>query len=116
MSPVKTKTLVKYAAAHVGALQAYRTVAYVVCWAIAEERLGHPPTLEEYAEWWGESLRTVFREQERFRNAFPGETTPQRLVNHLKANGTHIYKLGVGAAPRPRFTLPVPRRGRAAHS
>jgi len=116
VAPAKINSLVKYAASNVGALQAYRAVAYVVCWAIVEERLRRPPTLEEYAEWWGESLRTVFREQERFRKAFPGETSPERLVDHLRQNGTHLYKLGVGAAANLDFTLAPERKGRKAHA
>jgi hypothetical protein len=114
VSRTKTKTLLHQAAENVGKLQAYRAVAFVVCWAIVEERLRHPPTLEEYAEWWGESLRTVFREQERFRRAFPGETTPQRLVDNLAANGTPLYKVGVSAAARIDFALAQRKQARAA--
>jgi hypothetical protein len=108
MDRTKTKTLVQYAAKNVGTLQAYRAMTFVVAWAIVQESLGHPPTLEDYAEWWGETLRTAFREQERFRKAFPGETTPQRLVDQLAANGTRVYKLGVSAAAR--LDMPLPER------
>lgn len=112
MGRTKTKTLLQYAAGNVGKLQAYRAVAFVVCWAIAQEALRHPPTLEEYAEWWGETLRTAFREQERFRNAFPGETNPQRLVDELGEKGTRLYKLGVSAAAKLDF--PLPQRSKEA--
>ena len=43
----------------------------------------------------------VFREQARFREAFPGETTPQRLVDLLKAEeGATWFKRGVSASTR----------------
>jgi len=111
MARTKTKTLFEYAALQVGRRQAIRAVAFIVCWATAERALKRPPTLEEYADWWGESVRTVFRQQELFRKAFPGETTPQRLVDHLNQNGSAWYKLGVASAAPLEFTLP--RIGRA---
>jgi hypothetical protein len=76
-------------------------VAFIVMWAIAEDALGHAPTLDEYADWWRESRSTVFREQARFREAFPGETTPQRLIDVLKAQeGQTWFKRGVSACAR----------------
>jgi len=63
--------------------------------------LGHPPPLEEYADWWRESRSTVFRLQARFREAFPGETTPQRLVDAMKQQkGPTWFKLGVSRCAR----------------
>jgi hypothetical protein len=109
----KTKTLVQHASENVGKLQAYRAVTFVVCWAITQEGLRHPPTLEEYAEWWGETLRTAFREQERFRKAFPGERTPQRLVDVYSAQGTNLYRLGVTGAAKLDFS-PAKTRAQAA--
>lgn len=94
-------TLQHLAAKRVGQIKGGKVVAFIVMWAIAEEALGHPPTLEEYAEWWRESRSTVFREQARFREAFPGETTPQRLVDLLKAQeGETWFKRGVTGCAR----------------
>ena len=70
-------------------------------WAIAEEALGHPPTLDDYADWWHESRSTVFREQARFREAFPSETTPQRIADELKRQeGDTWFKRGVSGCAR----------------
>ncbi len=94
-------TLQQLAAARVGQVKGAKVVAFVVMWAIAEEALGHPPTLEEYAEWWRESRSTVFREQARFREAFPGETTPQSLVDVLQEHeGATWFKRGVTGCAR----------------
>jgi hypothetical protein len=85
----------------VGQVKGAKVVAFIVMWAIAEEALGHSPTLDDYAEWWRESRSTVFREQARFREAFPGESTPQRLVDHLKQQeGATWFKRGVTGCAR----------------
>jgi hypothetical protein len=75
-------------------------MAFVVCWAITEEALGHPPTLEEYGEWWRQSRSTIFREQALFREAFPGQSSPQRLVGLLRAADSGWYRRGVSAVAR----------------
>jgi hypothetical protein len=100
-SPKARTTLQQLAAANVGQVAGAKVVAFVVQWAIAEEALGHAPMLDEYAEWWNASRSTVFREQARFREAFPGETTPQRLVDRLKREeGETWFKRGVRGCAR----------------
>src|SRR4051794_40583995 len=97
----QSSTLQKLASERVGQFKGAKVVAFIVMWAIAEEALGHPPTLEEYADWWHGSRSTVFREQARFRAAFPGEATPQRLVDHLKRQeGDTWFKRGVTGCAR----------------
>jgi hypothetical protein len=94
----KQLTLQQAAAKNVGQVKGAKVVAFIVMWGIAEEALGHPPTLEEYATWWRESRSTVFRLQARFRDAFPGESTPQRLVDALREQeGPNWFKRGVSA-------------------
>lgn len=96
MGRKKQVTLQQAAAKNVGQVKAAKVVAFIVMWAIAEEALGHPPTLDEYASWWRESRSTVFRLQARFRDAFPGESTPQRLVDALREQeGPTWFKRGV---------------------
>jgi hypothetical protein len=94
-------TLQQLASARVGQTKGAKVVAFIVMWAIAEEALGHPPTLEEYAEWWRESRSTAFRLQARFREAFPTEATPQRIVDLLRQEeGPSWFKLGVSKCAR----------------
>ena len=89
------------AAARVGQIAGAKVVAFIVQWAIAGEALGHPLTLEEYGDWWHASRSTVFREQARFREAFPDETTPQRLVDLLRQEeGETWFKRGVSSCAR----------------
>ena len=94
-------TLQRLAARHVGQIGGAKVVAFIVQWAIAGEALGHSLTLDEYADWWHASRSTVFREQARFREAFPGEATPQRLVDLLKQEeGETWFKRGVSGCAR----------------
>lgn len=94
-------TLQQLAAANVGQIAGAKVVAFIVQWGIACEALGHSLTLEDYADWWHASRSTVFREQARFREAFPGETTPQRLVDLLKQEeGETWFKRGVSGCAR----------------
>ena len=94
-------TLQQLAAANVGQIAGAKVVAFIVQWGIACEALGHSLALEDYADWWHASRSTVFREQARFREAFPGETTPQRLVDLLKQEeGETWFKRGVSGCAR----------------
>jgi hypothetical protein len=94
-------TLQQLAAVRVGQIAGARVVAFIVQWAIAVEAVGHSLTLEEYADWWHASRSTVFREQARFREAFPDETTPQRLVDLLgQEEGETWFKRGVSGCAR----------------
>lgn len=94
-------TLQQLAAKRVGQTSGARVVAFIVQWAVASEALGHELTLEEYADWWHASRSTVFREQARFREAFPGEANPQRLVDLLgNEEGATWFKRGVSACAR----------------
>jgi hypothetical protein len=94
-------TLQQLASARVGQTKGAKVVAFIVMWAIAEDALGHPPTLDEYAEWWRESRSTAFRLQARFREAFPSETTPQRLVDLLRQEeGSTWFRAGVSKCAR----------------
>jgi hypothetical protein len=94
-------TLQQLAAANVGQIASAKVVAFIVQWAIAQEAVGHPLTLDEYGDWWHASRSTVFREQARFREAFPTEATPQRLVDLLgQEEGSTWFKRGVTACAR----------------
>jgi hypothetical protein len=85
----------------VGQIAGAKVVAFIVQWAIAQEALGHALTLDEYGDWWHASRSTVFREQARFREAFPSEVSPQRLVDLLgKEEGSTWFKRGVTACAR----------------
>lgn len=88
-------TLLRVAAHNVGALKAYRVIAFMVEWHMAREALGQPTlTLAEFSDWWHVSERNAYRDQARFREAFPGESSPDRLLDAALAEWSS--KDGVG--------------------
>lgn len=75
--------LMEYLRRRVGFRRSIQVLAFMVAWDTARRALHgrEPMTLQEYADWWKVSRPTAFREQARFREAFPGETTPDRLLD-----------------------------------
>jgi hypothetical protein len=74
--------LLQLARSRVGVRRAYRVVTFMVCWHIARRELDVDElTLDAYAEWWRVPERTAYREQALFREAFPEEATPDRLLD-----------------------------------
>ncbi len=57
----------------------------IFCWYLAADKLGHWPTVEQYARHWRQSERTSYRELALFAQAFPGEDGPRRLVGCIAA-------------------------------
>lgn len=53
----------------------------MVAYQVVRDDLGHSPTIEEYGDWWKQSRSTSYREQALFRQAFPSEETPDRLLD-----------------------------------
>ena len=83
------------AVAQGGLLKGPRAMAVIVGWMVAEQMLGHPPTLEEYQEWWKLSRATAFRDQALFRECFPAETTPQQIADLVRARHPEWQRGGV---------------------
>src|SRR3954471_20540291 len=70
--------------------------AFMGAWGLIESRLGHQPTLEEYAKWWKVSRATAFREQALFRECFPDEATPSRLNALVWKKASRADLVGLG--------------------
>jgi hypothetical protein len=78
----------------VGLRRAFRVLTYMAAWDRARRALDKRPiTLDDYRQWWRQNERTAYREQALFREAFPGETTPDRLLD--LAYGQWIERHGV---------------------
>jgi hypothetical protein len=90
---MRKPTLLEVAVRRVGALKGARVLSFMVAWDVVRQELGHEPSIEEYAEWWRVSERTAWREQARFRESFPGESNPARLMD--AARGTWDERQGV---------------------
>lgn len=80
MSPRRAPTLLEVAVGKLGVMRGSRVLSYMVAWQITAEAIGHAPTVAEHAEWWHESVRTTYRDLARFRECFPHEIDPTRLM------------------------------------
>jgi methionine synthase II (cobalamin-independent) len=76
---VRHVTWIELAVRNVGILKAYTAMSWAYTWATAREALKHDPSVEEVAAWWGQSVRTSYREQAAFRAAFPTLETPAAI-------------------------------------
>lgn len=72
----------------VGYRKSPRVIQLVMAWAIVEEELGRRPSVDEYAEWWGENRATAFRDVALFREALgPVFASPSDFI---EAVGTQL--------------------------
>jgi len=74
------ESLIAYVTRTHGPLRGARLLTFMIAWDITAQALGHPPTAQEHADWWKESRRTAQRDLARFREAFPTEKDPTRLM------------------------------------
>jgi hypothetical protein len=91
---MKRDSLLNLAVRNAGVMKGAQAASVVVAWAVAVEDLGHElgadegghlsAAIREYAAYWKQSERTVWRELDRFKRAFPGEPTPARLAQIVR--------------------------------
>lgn len=67
-------SLIEVAYAKTGSmLKAGRVVSFITAWDVVRRQLGRRPTVAEYAAWWKEHERTVWRHLELFRTVFDAQ-------------------------------------------
>lgn len=86
------RTWLEVAVARTGLRNGVRALSWAYTWAVVRESAGHDPTVEEVAEWWAASLRTTYREQAAFRQAFPELADPAKLYEN-EASRTALAKM-----------------------
>jgi hypothetical protein len=88
--------------ARVGIRKGMRVLTFIVCWQVAAMKDGELVEIdvEEYAEYWKLARSTAFRDQAAFRQAFPTETTPHRIVEEVIRR-----REAVQTAQAPRWVL-----------
>lgn len=64
-----------------------RLAAFIVTWGVCRDKLGRTPSVEEYADWWGQPYATAYREQQLFREAFAPLKTPDPVLEHMAQEG-----------------------------
>ena len=67
----------------VGMKEAATIGEFVLAWITVHSDLQRRPTVEEYNEWWDAAIATSYREQARFREAWPEFSTPSDLAATL---------------------------------
>ena len=83
----------------VGMRRAVQVLTFLAAWDRAREALGAAElTLVEYREWWRVPERSAYRDQARFREAFPDELTPDRLLDRVAASGRRDELLALRVA------------------
>lgn len=85
MAKRQPTTWLEVAVANVGLRQAIRAMTWAFLWGVAREGLGKEPSVEEVAEFWLASRRTAFRDQAKFRAAFPKLDTPALIFESDEA-------------------------------
>lgn len=87
-----------------------RLTALIQQWDHTVDQLGREPTAEEYAEQWSMPVATAYRTLAEFREVFPSEKSPSRLVSELwKGLGAPYLRGGllgslIGVRVRPVST------------
>ena len=94
MSKKQPRTLMEMAVSKVGIYKGARVCAFICQWSMCAQALGHDITIEEYADWWKESIRSAYRHQAEFRSVF-GLPTPQVFADQAIVRATAMTR-GVG--------------------
>src|ERR1035437_1142962 len=72
-------TWMEVAVRNAGLRKGQTALVWALSWAVTRKSLGRDPSAEEVAAWWKESVRTAYREQSAFRDAFPTLDTPAKI-------------------------------------
>lgn len=64
----------------VGLRRAADVGSFVMMWWLMQRELGHRPTVDDYADWANVSRATAYRDQQKFRDAWPEFDTPSDLA------------------------------------
>ena len=62
-------------------LRTGQIVAFIEAWRVVRDVLGREPTMTEYIAHWRQPDRSAWREQARFREAFPEHETPSTVLD-----------------------------------
>jgi hypothetical protein len=94
--------LLTVAARRVGTRRAFKVLTFMASWEYARRQMRvQTLTVPEYAEWWREPEATAYRHQALFREAFPGEKNPDRLLDAAAAQWDE--RTGVAGLGRVTF-------------
>lgn len=74
------RNLLDYLIARAGIRRGMRIATFIAQWTMAQQALGHEPSVDEAAAWWKESRATWYRRLDEFRGIFGATSTPGRFA------------------------------------
>ncbi|MEI8148339.1 MAG: hypothetical protein WCG62_04585 [Actinomycetes bacterium] len=83
--PRHPQTWMELGVTNAGLRQTFRAITWALDWQTVRASLDNDPSVEEVAKWWNESLRTTYRNQAAFRDAFPTLETPAQIFTSPQA-------------------------------
>lgn len=93
------QTVMEIAIAVGGIRKGLRVCTFVAQWTIAQQQLGHVPTVDEAATWWKEPRATWFLRLSEFREIFDLLDNPAPLASAAIARSRREFgRADVGAA------------------
>lgn len=97
--PSQSKPLAVFVVEKIGWRQGLRALSFLAAWGIASERVGHPVTMQEYTDFWGQSLATSYKERDAFALVWPDEVkTPGVVWDKVKRQVKERDSRAVAAA------------------
>lgn len=72
----------------VGIRRAIRVFSFVAAWGLASDAVGHPVTMQEYTDYWRQSLATTYRERDAFKMVWPDLDTPEPIWSKAREHVT----------------------------
>jgi aminopeptidase N len=103
-------TWMEIAVRNAGLRKGQTALVWALSWAVTRESLGRDPSAEEVAAWWKESVRTAYREQAAFKDAFPTLDSPAKIFEDpaTRAKVAKVARAGdeLQAQKKPRRKAP----------
>jgi hypothetical protein len=79
------KPLSVFVVEKIGWRQGLRALTFLAAWGIATENVGHPVSMQEYSDYWGQSLSTSYKERDAFVLIWPdAEKAPEVVWDRVK--------------------------------
>lgn len=93
------KPLSVFVVEKIGWRQGLKALTFLAAWGIASENVGHPITMQEYTDYWGQSLATSYKERDAFAQVWPDAMkTPGVVWDKVKPHVSERESRTVAAA------------------
>ena len=80
MGKQRRQTLASVTMQRAGMREGVKVMNVMMQWWLVHHEIGHAPTVEEYADWWGLSLAQAYRHRVLFRECWPEVSDPSGMA------------------------------------